>query len=64
MKSIYDFIVEPVGEKYSNKVKVGDKELIVNTKIEDFKFVNRLAKVIQTAIQLLFTKMCLEHFTI
>ena len=48
MKSIYDFIVEPVGEKYSNKVKVGNKELIVNTKIEDFKFVNRLAKVIQT----------------
>jgi uncharacterized protein YneR len=48
LKSIYDFIVEPVGEKYSNKVKVGNKELIVNTKIEDFKFVNRLAKVIQT----------------
>ena len=48
MKSIYDFIVEPVGEKYSNKVKVGNKELIVNTKIEDFKFVNRLAKVLET----------------
>ena len=27
---------------------MGDKELIVNTGIEDFKFVNRLAKVLQT----------------
>ena len=48
MRSLYDFIVEPLGDKYSNKVKVGDKELIVNTKIEDFKFVNRLAKVLET----------------
>ena len=48
MKSLYDFIVEPLGEKYSNKIKVGDKELVLNTKIEDFKFVNRLARVIET----------------
>ena len=48
MKSIYDFIVEPLGDEYSNKIKIGDKELIVNTKIEDFKFVNRLAKVLET----------------
>jgi len=47
MRSLYDFIIEPLGEKYSNKVKIGDKELIVNTKIENFKFVNRLAVVIQ-----------------
>ena len=48
MKSIYDFIVEPLGDEYSNKIKVGDKQLIVNTGIEDFKFVNRLAKVLET----------------
>lgn len=47
MKSLYDFIVEPLGEKYSNKIKVGDKELVLNTKIEDFKFVNRLARVVE-----------------
>jgi hypothetical protein len=35
MNSLYDFIVEPVGEKYSNTVKVGNKELVVNTKIEN-----------------------------
>jgi len=48
LKSIYDFIVEPLGDEYSNKIKVGDKQLIVNTGIEDFKFVNRLAKVLET----------------
>jgi len=44
MNSLYDFIVEPVGEKYSNTVKVGNKELVVNTKIENWKFVNRERK--------------------
>ena len=48
MKSLYDFIVEPVGDKYSNTVKIGNKKLIVNTKIENWKFVNRIAKVIET----------------
>jgi co-chaperonin GroES (HSP10) len=52
MKSVYDFIVEPVGEKYSNTVQVGNKKLIVNTKIEQFKFVNRFAKVIETPLAL------------
>ncbi len=47
MNSLYDFIVEPVGEKYNNTVKVGKKELVVNTKIENWKFVNRVAKVIK-----------------
>ena len=48
MKSLYDFIVKPVGEKYSNTVNVGNKKLIVNTKIENWKFVNRLAEVVET----------------
>jgi len=48
MKSLYDFIVEPVGDKYSNTVNVGDKKLVVNTKIENWKFVNRVARVIET----------------
>jgi len=48
MKSLYDFIVKPVGEKYSNTINIGNKKLIVNTKIENWKFVNRLAEVIET----------------
>jgi len=34
MKSLYDFIVEPLGDKYNNEIQVGDKKLVVNTKIE------------------------------
>jgi hypothetical protein len=46
MRSIFDFIVKPVGDRYNNKIKVADKELIVNTKIESFKSVNNIAEVV------------------
>jgi co-chaperonin GroES (HSP10) len=46
MTSIFSFIVKPVGERYNNKVKVADKELIINTKIESFKSVNNVAEVV------------------
>ena len=50
MNSLFDFIVEPVGQRYSNEVKVGDKSLIINTKSESFKSVNNIAKVISIPI--------------
>lgn len=50
MKSVFNFIVKPVGERYNNKIKVEDKELILNTKIESFKSVNNLAEVISTPL--------------
>ena len=50
MKSLFDFIVEPVGERYDNKVKVGDKSLIINTQVETFKSVNNIAKVIEVPL--------------
>ena len=50
MKSLFDFIVEPVGQRYNNKVKVGDKSLIINTQVETFKSVNNIAKVIQVPL--------------
>ena len=46
MNSIYDYIIEPIGERYNNTVSVGSKELIINTSIESFKIVNKKAKVI------------------
>ena len=46
MKSLFDFIVEPYGQRYNNKVKVGDKSLIINTQVETFKSVNNIAKVL------------------
>ena len=50
MKSVYNFVVTPIGERYNNKKKIGDKELILNTEIYNHQFVNRLAKVISTPI--------------
>jgi hypothetical protein len=46
MNSLYDFIVKPYGGRYDNSIKVGDKELVLNTKIEAFKAVNNIAEVI------------------
>ena len=47
MRSLYDFIIEPIGERYTNTSKVNGKDLVLNTKIESFKFVNRTAKVVE-----------------
>ena len=30
MQSVYNYVVEPLGERYNNTKKVEDKELIVN----------------------------------
>ena len=46
MRSVFNYLVRPVGDRYDNKVSVGDKELIVNTSIESFKSVNNLAEVV------------------
>jgi len=45
MKSVYNFVVTPKGERYNNKKKIGDKELILNTDIYRHEFVNRVAVV-------------------
>ena len=48
MKSLYDFIIEPIGERYNNTKKVDDKELILNTEVFNHQYINREAKVIST----------------
>ena len=50
MKPYKDFIVSPIGGRYNNSKKIGDKELILNTEIYNHQFVNRLAKVIATPL--------------
>jgi len=50
MKSVYNFVVKPIGQRYNNVKKVGDKELIVNTEIFNHQYVNRKAKVLSTPI--------------
>lgn len=50
MKHTHCYIVEPINGRYTNKKKVSDKELILNTSIEDHKFVNRLGVIVETPI--------------
>ena len=51
MKSLYDFIIKPIGQgRYTNSKELGEKELILNTKIESWKFVNRFAEVVSTPL--------------
>ena len=50
MKSVYNFVVTPKGERYNNKKKVDDSELILNTEIFNHQYVNREAIVISTPI--------------
>ena len=50
MKSVYDFIIKPVGKVYDNSIDVDGKELLLNTSIEKHKFVNNKAIVISTPL--------------
>ena len=50
MKSVYNFVVKPKGERYNNKKKVGNSELILNTEMFNHQYVNREAIVISTPI--------------
>ena len=50
MKAYKDFIISPIGERYNNSKKVGDKELVLNTEVYNHQYVNRLAKVIATPL--------------
>jgi len=47
---VFDFIVKPVGSRYENSIDIDGKELIVNTKIESFKSVNNIAKVVSVPL--------------
>ena len=46
MRALYNFIVEPIGERYNNKKQIGGKELILNTEVFNHQYVNREAKII------------------
>ena len=50
MKSVYNFVVTPKGERYNNTKKLDGGELILNTEIYNHQYVNREATVISTPI--------------
>ena len=46
MKSIYGFLIKPIGGRYNNIKKVGDKELVLNTELYNHQYINREAEVL------------------
>ena len=50
MRSVYNYVVKPKGNRYNNSKKVGDKNLILNTEIFNHQYINRQATVISTPI--------------
>ena len=50
MKSVYNFVVTPKGDRYNNKKEVEGGELILNTEIYNHQYVNREAIVISKPI--------------
>ena len=50
MKSVYNFVVTPKGERYNNKKKVDGGELILNTDIFNHQYINREAVVLSKPI--------------
>jgi len=43
MIPVFDFVVKPSGGRYSNSVKIGDSELILNTEVFNHQYINRTA---------------------
>ena len=50
MKSVYNFVVTPKGNRYNNAKKVEGGELILNTEIFNHQYVNREATVVSIPI--------------
>ena len=46
MKSLYQFIIKPINNRYDNIRRVDDTNLIINTRIEDHRFVSKKAIVV------------------
>ena len=50
MNSLYQFIIKPLNDRYENTVKVDDVNLIINTTIENHRFVSKKAQVISVPL--------------
>ena len=48
MRSVYNFVITPKGQRYNNTKKIGDKKLIINTEIYNHQYINREAIVVST----------------
>jgi hypothetical protein len=48
MKGVFDFVIMPKADRYNNTKTVGDKELIINTELQNHNFVSRIGVVMAT----------------
>ena len=48
MQSLYHFIVKPLEKRYDNIRRVDGNNLIINTSIEDHRFISKKAVVVST----------------
>ena len=53
MKSVFDFLVTPKGERTTSSKEVGGKELILNTELQNHQYVSRIGivKAVPTAFE-------------
>jgi hypothetical protein len=50
MNAYKDYIISPIGDRYNNSVRVGKKELVLNTEVFNHQYVNRKAEIIATPL--------------
>ena len=50
MNSLYQFIIKPLNDRYENIVKVDNVNLIINTTIENHRFVSKKAKIVSVPL--------------
>ena len=52
MKSLGSFIIRPEESRYDNQIKIGNKSLITNTKVEDHRSVSKKATVVSVPLSI------------
>ena len=50
MKSLFKFIIKPKNGRYNNEKKIGDKNLLLNTELQNHQYVNRNGFVLSKPI--------------
>ena len=50
MNAYKDYVISPIGDRYNNSIRVGEKELVLNTEVFNHQYINRHAKIIATPL--------------
>ena len=50
MKSLFKFVIKPKNGRYNNEKKIGDKNLLLNTEMQNHQYVNRNGYVLSKPI--------------